>query len=306
MVKRSLLSVLALAASFFAVSVIGLGAFTRLIEAGLGCPDWPTCYGHLIVPATLPSTHFTVYQAWAEMIHRYFAGTLSLLIIAIAIVVFRKANRSRSNIILVSCLFVLLAYQILLGQWTVTLKLLPIIVTQHLLGGFFILSVLWLIYLNNNVMLHNTLRGISIRGLLPWAIVALMILFFQIVAGAWTSTNYASLSCPDFPFCFNATPFLETTVKQTIQMTHRFGALVLTSYFLIFIAIAILKFKNNFELMKSAYAILFLLVLQLCLGISNVIFKLPVITAVSHTIVAVLLLLSLITLIFKLIKVRVR
>jgi cytochrome c oxidase assembly protein subunit 15 len=341
--RESLVSTLALCACFFALGVIGLGAFTRLMDAGLGCPDWPGCYGHMMVPVTAkarevaatlyPNTHLVTFKAWAEMIHRYFAGCLGFLIIAVIIAMLKNDFHVRSNVVLAICLVGLLAYQILLGQLTVTLKLLPIIVTQHLLGGFLIVSTLWLIYLNNHFELEWGLKVKHAfspevmqwrKKLIPWAYVGLFILLTQIILGAWTSTNYASLSCPDFPFCMNdqatALHFKEAfnifapvgvnyeggvmseSIRQTIQMSHRIGALIVSLYIFIFTIFSLIKFQRVFELLKSLYVILGLLCLQLSIGISNVIFKLPVITAVSHSLVAVLLLLSMITFTFKLIN----
>lgn len=330
MVKQSrLVSTLALFASFFALSVISLGVFTRLIDAGLGCPDWPGCYGQLVVSAISPNPHLVAYKAWAEMIHRYFAGSLGLLMTAIFILLFQKENRRVSNRILALCLLLLLSYQILLGRFTVTLKLLPIIVTQHLLGGFLILSVLWIIYLNNKPFVLSKADGVLTKKLVPWAFLGLVILFLQISLGAWTSTNYASLSCPDFPFCVNDQPMmtmyfkkaftlfspiginyeggvLPVVIRQTIQMMHRLSALTFTLYILVFSYFAMPKLKHSPRLIKLFYLILGLLTVQLCLGISNVIFKLPLATAVSHTLVASILLLSVITFVFNLIKVSYR
>ncbi len=332
--KQPLLSRLALFASFFALGVIALGAFTRLIDAGLGCPDWPGCYGHLVAPLTAatkgamaeqyPAANIVVYKAWAEMIHRYFVGGLSLFILTIVFTIFsQKTLRVRGNMLLACLLMVLLGYQIVLGQWTVTLKLLPLIVTQHLLGGFLIVSTLWLIHLCNNTKLSTRLTPQRVGLLLPFAIIGLMILLGQIMLGAWTSTNYASLSCPDLPFCMNdemmvwhfreafnfISPVginyeggvLPEAIRQTIQMTHRIGALVVTAYLLIFSMVAMLRFKKSFELMKSLYVVLGLLFIQLCIGMSNVILKLPLATAISHNLVAVLLLLAMLTLIYKLV-----
>lgn len=321
---------MAFCASFFALGVIALGAFTRLIDAGLGCPDWPGCYGHIVVPAAnlvqqisdlqYPGSHLVSYKAWAEMIHRYFVGGLSLFILSI-IGFILKNSRTRTNLILAASLFLLLIYQIVLGRWTVTLKLLPVIVSQHLLGGFLILSTLWLIHLNNNLNLKKRLAHIPARNLLPWAIGAIVILVLQILLGAWTSTNYASLSCPDFPLCVNDQPIsmhfkeafnlfspvgvnyeggvLPMIIRQTIQMTHRLGALILTVYIFAFTAFALSKLKKYPELMRSLYLILGLLCIQLCIGMTNVIFKLPLVTAVSHNLMAVILLLAVITFTFK-------
>ena len=363
MCKRRLITILALCASFFAVCVIGLGAFTRLIDAGLGCPDWPGCYGHLTVPLAdqargYPDSHFITYKAWAEMIHRYFAGILSILILAIVMLIVMRGRRDQKhnvaydsykimlrnqnkpfltdtselsinvklNVILAVCIIATVVYQIILGQLTVTLKLLPIIVTQHLLGGFFILSLLWLIYLNNKPN-HIVLNENSMNGLMKYiifSVIALLVILFQIILGAWTSTNYASLSCPDFPFCINDHPLmtmqfrqafdifspigvnydggvLPEISRQTIQMSHRLGALIVTLYMLVFTAFAVFKFKSSIYLMKSIYIILTLLMIQLCIGITNVIFKLPLITAIGHTLIAGLLLQAILTLIYKLV-----
>jgi cytochrome c oxidase assembly protein subunit 15 len=317
LVKSRIISLCALGATFFALCVIALGAFTRLIDAGLGCPDWPGCYGHLLA-------YWATYKAWAEMIHRYFAGSLSVLILGISVLVlFTKELRVRSNVLLIIGLLILVIYQILLGQWTVTLKLLPIVVTQHLLGGFLILSLLWLAYLNNDAKLRRRLQHTQAHALLPWAILGVVFLILQISLGAWTSTNYASLSCPDFPLCDNAHPqmsfyfkaafnpfsaiglnyeggVLPEVYRQTIQMTHRIGALFLTIYLFVFFIFSMPILKKSIELLKSVYIVIALLAIQLCIGIANVIFKLPLVTAISHNLVAVLLLLAMITLAYKL------
>jgi heme a synthase len=331
--NKTFLCRLAMFASFFALGVIALGAFTRLIDAGLGCPDWPGCYGHLTAPLSTnavanaatayPGSHVVEYKAWAEMIHRYFVGMLSVLIFGIIFTVFsQRAYRTRANCILAISLALLLVYQILLGQWTVTLKLLPVIVTQHLLGGFLILSVLWLLYLNNNAALRERLRPQAAGHLFCGALILLALVFLQILLGAWTSTNYASLSCADFPMCMNDQSMiwhfsaaynltapvginyeggvLPESIRQTIQMTHRIGALILTVYLFGFGVFAAGKLKKSLELMKSLYFMFGLLCVQLCIGITNVIFKLPLVTAVSHNLIAVLLLLAVITFIFKL------
>lgn len=333
--KERFLSRLAFYASFFALSVIALGAFTRLIDAGLGCPDWPGCYGHLAAPLStsmqpnFPTSLVVVYKGWAEMVHRYFVGGLSCFILAVVATIFsQKSLRNKGNVFLACVLLGLLSYQILLGALTVTLKLLPIIVTQHLLGGFLILSTLWLISLKNKRSLIEKLPPQALGLLLPMACVGLILLFLQLFLGAWTSTNYASLSCADFPFCSNTTAMtwqlkeafrlitpvginyeggvLSEAVRQTIQMMHRLGALVVTGYLFVLVMIGLPRLQKSVELMKSLYLLLGLLLLQVSLGISNVIFKLPLVTALSHSLVAAMLLLTMITLIFKLYLVNVR
>ncbi len=329
--KPRLLSRLALFASFFAFTVIGLGAFTRLIDAGLGCPDWPGCYGRITVPLTekaqelaaflYPMTHLVAYKAWAEMIHRYFVGGLSCLILILIVIIFsKKVFRTRGNILLSVGLILLLMYQIALGAWTVTLKLLPVIVTQHLLGGFLILTLLWLIFLNNR---QNYFATRNYFHLIPWAVIGILILFFQIALGAWTSTHYASLSCPDFPFCHNDQSLtwqlkdafnlfqpiginyeggtLPDSVRQTIQMVHRTVAGIFALYTFIFAAIILVRARVSNEIMKTLYLILGLILIQVCLGITNVLFQLPLATAILHNLVAALLVLAWVTLLFKLI-----
>lgn len=337
MVKPRFLATLAFCATLFAFGVIALGAFTRLIDAGLGCPDWPGCYGHLMVPLTkaaqqLASLHFPespleTYKAWAEMIHRYFVGGLSCFILAIILVVIFK-QRQRSNLVLAGMLLLLLIYQIMLGRWTITLKLLPIVVTQHLLGGFLIFTVLWLIYLNNNQRLKQRLQvegaNRNLQKLIPFGLFGLLLLLLQMILGAWTSTNYAALSCPDFPFCLNDQPMLSfhwreafnpfsppglnyeggvlpEAIRQTIQMTHRLGALIVTLYLFLFMAFTVPVLKKIPPLMQSLYVLLGLLCLQLCIGITNVLFKLPLITAMAHNLIAVLLLMAMTTFLFKLV-----
>lgn len=331
MAKRQYLATAAVLGCFFALTVIGLGTFTRLMDAGLGCPDWPGCYGHLTVPLTTaareqisllyPDSALDVFKAWAEMIHRYFAGSLGLMIFAIVCFSFSKTLRTRGNMVLACCILLLLVYQILLGQWTVTYKLLPIVVTQHLLGGFLILMVLWLIYLNNSIQSQAHAR--QSNAIKIAAIIGLIFIFLQILLGAWTSTNYASFSCPDFPFCSNTKPLmtmhfreaftvfspiginyeggvLSDQARQTIQMMHRIGAFTVTCYLLVFTAFFMRSLKTQPDLLKTIYLIWALLLIQLCIGMINIIYKLPLVTAIGHNLIAVVLLLSMVTLVYKL------
>jgi len=316
--KRKYLTVAAIFGCFFALIVIGLGAFTRLMDAGLGCPDWPGCYGHLTVPLSNPAGRLDVFKAWAEMIHRYFAGSLGLMILVVLCLIFSKALRSRSNMMLGASILALLIYQILLGRWTVTYKLLPIVVTQHLLGGFLIVTMLWLIYLNNSDQSLGKVQ--QPKGIKIGAVIGLILILLQIFLGAWVSTNYASFSCLDFPFCINTNPFmrmnfseaftffspvgvnyeggvLSESARQTIQMMHRLGALIVTLYLLVF-TVFFMKYSRSG--LQSVYIIWVLLFIQLSLGMINVMYKLPLITAIGHNLIAVVLLLSMVTLVFRL------
>ncbi len=214
-----LVAKLALIAAFFALIVIGLGAFTRLMDAGLGCPDWPGCYGHLTAP--LSGSLSIIYKSWAEMIHRYCVALLSLFMLALLGLIFcKKKLRTRGNMIFALVLILLLSYQIFLGSLTVTLKLLPIIVTQHLLGGFLILTTVWLLFLKHNKVFIPQ-KNPEIRAFIPWAFTACFILLAQILLGAWTSTHYASLSCPDFPFCINQSAGISWTLNKLYKFFRR-------------------------------------------------------------------------------------
>lgn len=325
--SRSVLNAVLISACVLTFCVIGLGGFTRLIDAGLGCPDWPGCYGHLyplnenLSMPLYKSTPFIAYKAWAEMVHRYFAGFLSLLIGCIFIMLFTQKNKTRGQCILALILFLLLIYQISLGQLTVSFKLLPLVVTQHLLGGFFILSLLWLMFLTNNKKTPSaTLK--PDRPLFFLGVGALILLFTQIFLGAWVSTNYAALSCPDFPLCdmhqslftfhFREAFYPHTQLninyeggvlslpaKQTIQMTHRLVALIFTLYMGIFGWYVLIKLKNYPALIRLIYFIFVIIALQWCLGLINISLQLPLVTAVAHTLTAALLLVFLLTFLFK-------
>ena len=312
---------LSLGALYFAFIVIGLGALTRLVDAGLGCPDWPGCYGHLTVVAAqndpqlkvvYPTTPLVSYKAWAEMVHRYCAGLLSILILSILVVLtIRVVREKRTGLLaLAGALFALTLYQIMLGRWTVTLQLLPSIVTQHLLGGFLIIALLGLCYCSTYEREEQTVIAKSSFLL---SLLGTILLFLQIFLGAWTSTHYAALSCNAFPFCSEVdttvrfvwreafqwkTPIglnyegglLSETARQTIQMVHRIGAAVVFVYW--FICFLMISYKLKPKALKTFYIILLLLLVQIALGIANAVFSLPLVVALLHNLSAALLLLS--------------
>ena len=196
-------------ACILAFIVITVGAYTRLSDAGLGCPDWPGCYGRMIVP--VEDTHIEkanqVYperplehaKAWKEMFHRYVAGTLGLLILAICFLTWTKTKCLRTRM-LGTALLLLVIFQALLGMWTVTLLLKPAVVVAHLLGGMTIISLLYWLMLRQQSFLNKNIHR-NQAGLLPWVIFGLFVLGCQISLGGWTSSNYAALACPDFPTC---------------------------------------------------------------------------------------------------------
>ena len=296
--------------------VVVLGAYTRLMDAGLGCPDWPGCYGYLSVPgaaanvetaeARFPHAPFEAHKAWPEMVHRYFAGTLGVLIVGLAVVALR--NRSASTPLKLPILLVgLVVLQAAFGMWTVTLKLWPQVVTTHLLGGFATLSLLWLLYLR-----VSETPAIAVR-LRPHAVLALVAVVLQVGLGGWTTSNYAALACPDFPTCQGhwwpqmdaAAGFdffqdigpnylgglLDNAARVAIHMGHRIGALVV---FVVVGSLAIRLVRSS-DSKALGSVLLALLIAQICLGIANVELTLPLPVATAHNATGALLLLGVIT-----------
>lgn len=298
--------------------VVMLGAYTRLTNAGLGCPDWPGCYGHLIVQQQEPNQVLLSTQsqygiapieprkAWTEMVHRYAAGTLALLIFFIGVLALKR--RSRGEII--TCFFpvllmALVVFQALLGMWTVTMKLLPIVVMAHLLGGILIFSCLCCF----RAQLSPDFK-VSLAGWHAGIGMAVVIVFCQIALGGWVSANYAGISCVGFPRCngqwlpslhfsegFNLfSPVgqnyqggvLDNSIRVTIQMIHRFGALLTVGYLFILGGLLLKKTADS-RIRMFAIVIISLVATQFCLGMINVLFQLPLTVAVLHNGLAALL-----------------
>jgi cytochrome c oxidase assembly protein subunit 15 len=330
---------LTLFAVLLALVVIFLGAYTRLTHAGLGCPDWPGCYGMLTVPQSadsiaaaeqaFPQRPVEAGKAWNEMIHRYFAGSLGLFIgvIFCLSLVHRKHG---APFFLPLALLVLVVFQAALGMWTVTLKLMPIVVMAHLLGGFTTLALLYLLYLRLNAnargnIVNNRLTSqlttepnSRLREFFPLALIALFLLVLQISLGGWTSANYAALTCTELPICqagwleklswsnsFNPVPppldsyefgFLSHSERLTIHVSHRLGAMA-CFFYIGWLALSIYRKAQSYYFRSIAFTILALLFAQVILGISNIYLVLPLSVAVSHNLGAALLTLALVTLI---------
>lgn len=316
------------AAALLAFLVVVFGAFVRLSDAGLGCPDWPGCYGHVSVPDSeaklaramekFPGAVVEARKAWIEMIHRYLAGTLGLLVLAIAVLAWRGRKVLDQSPALPTALVGLIIVQALFGMWTVTLKLMPLIVTLHLLGGMTTLALLsWLAARQDPAPAarSNTERTpVAVRR---WPRIALVVLFLQIALGGWVSTNYAGMACTDVPLCHGtAVPGMDfddgfslwrelgmtaagaplsNEALTAIQWAHRVGAVV---------AVIVIALSGLFALAKPALrmlglAVLLLAVGQASLGIANVAFVLPVPLAVAHNAGAALLLVTLVVLNFR-------
>ena len=296
--------------------VVALGAWARLADAGLGCPDWPGCYGFVTIPVSpeeidianskFPETPYEVAKAIPEVVHRYFAAALGFFIVCIAYLSIRSKDVPASVRNL--CLF-LLAWVIIqgtFGYWTVSLKLWPQVVTTHLMSGFLTTALLWLLYFKTKDLIGNRTRWNFNRSTKKLFNVSMVLVAIQIFLGAWTSTNYASYSCTDFPLCqgevlpevnfkegFNFFQSigpnylggqLDHESRLAIHVTHRFGAIVVT-LFLLFTSFHL--YMRNFQTL--AYGLVAFLSLQVLLGISNVIFALPLLIAVGHNLGGLLL-----------------
>jgi cytochrome c oxidase assembly protein subunit 15 len=307
---------LALIGALLAATVVVLGAWVRLTDAGLGCPDWPGCYGHLY-PQAAPHAA----RAWHEMVHRYFAGTLATLIAALAIWAWLGRKRPGRPLGAPVALFGVVCAQALLGALTVTQRLNPLVVTAHLLGGLTTLSLLWWLALTPP---RTSLAGEE-RALRPFALVALGVLLAQLCLGGWTSSNYAAVACPDFPTCQRAwwpqadfhgafTPrqggldyeggVLANPARIAIHFTHRLGALV-TGIVLVSLGATVIARARSRRLALAGGLVLLAVLVQITIGISVVLFGVPLPLATAHNAGAALLTLSLVTLLRALWPVRV-
>ncbi len=312
---------LALFATLLAFCVVVLGAYTRLTDAGLGCPDWPGCYGQMLVPKTAkePNTIINAAKAWTEMTHRYVAGLLGMVIFALGILALRNRRYPDQPVMLPMALVILVVLQALLGMWTVTLKLFPMVVVAHLLGGLTTLALLWWLTLKLKPVQLPNLEIHKLYSLRFWAILGLIVLIAQLFLGGWTSANYAALVCTDFPHCqgqllpefnffkaFDLTHAgvgisgslgepLDNASRVTIHMVHRIGALI-TALVIGWLAFQVFARARCFAIRALSVAIAVLLTIQILLGVTNVLALLPLPVAIAHNAVAALLLLALVTL----------
>ena len=303
-----------------AMVVVVLGAFTRLVDAGLGCPDWPGCYGHLLWPndaeeitradSLFPDAPVDLDKTWPEMVHRYFAGTLLLVVLTLTIMSWRDTPM-RSQKTLCSSLLVLIICQAAFGAWTVTLKLWPQVVTAHLLGGFATFSLLWTIFLRMGGMSNLRLYTADRSALSLHMKVALGLVIAQIALGGWVSSNYAALACADFPTCYGSYwppmdvaqgfdlfqdvgpnylgGLLHNEARVAIHWMHRLGAILV----LVVVGLLVLRLWSKNQ--RLAVITGGILVMQLTLGVLNVVWSLPLAVATAHNAVGALLLLALVS-----------
>ncbi len=298
--------------AFLTFDLIMFGAFTRLTDSGLGCPDWPGCYGHAnpfqadqhisAAEAAMPTGPVTVTKAWIEMIHRYLAMGVGVLIVSMMLISWRrwlKSKRQDRNFSpwLPTGLFGFVCLQGAFGAWTVTMKLQPIIVTVHLLLGLLLLFLLaWLGARQDE---HAPVAQSALRLRVPAAL-AMILLFAQIALGGWVSTNYAALACTDFPLCHGmllpemdfangftlwrdlgktaSGEFLPFPALTAIHWTHRGFAFVIVA----FIAWLALKAIKVDGLQKTARWLLIVVLVQFLTGMSTIFLNWPLALAVVH------------------------
>ena len=328
--------------AFLTLDLIAFGAFVRLTDSGLGCPDWPGCYGQLLPTqagaqinqaiADQGGTHGPVShgKAWIEMLHRYVASFIGMLILVMLVrALIEKYRDGRTAWVRASnefgsasvgiawplLLLVVVSLQGLFGKWTVTLKLMPIVVTTHLMGGMLLFALLIWFWMRERQRAGET-RAMTIAvtgGVGPLVWFALLTVLMQIFLGGWVSTNYAVMACGELPGCdgqlkptvawnegftlFRALgrnadgSFLSIDALRAIHWAHRLGALVTT---VVVVAAAVALLRAHPALRRQAMAIKVALLLQIVIGISTVWFNQPIALATAHNFFAAVLLATLV------------
>lgn len=353
--RAGFLAKASLAATLLTVIVIMLGAWTRLVDAGLGCPDWPGCYGFLTVPhdetrmaianARFPDTPVEVEKGWPEMIHRYAAGMLGLVVFGLA----GYAVRHRKEGLPVKLPLFIAAFIILqgaFGMWTVTLKLWPQVVALHLLGGFTTISLLTLLTLRLRAHCRNnsppdpqaqpgnppdagvqTMPGSDVKRFRPWLYGGLLLVVMQIALGAWTAANYAAVACTDLPTCQGEWWPADMDFRHGFDVTQQVGPNYLGGQLTADGRVAIHVTHRVGALVLLGYFTVLLallwrrvnrtplawhvvlvgtvLTLQIVLGLANVIFHIPLSVAIAHNAMGAGLLLTVINLLWRLQRVPV-
>lgn len=312
---------------FLTLDLIMFGAFVRLTDSGLGCPDWPGCYGNVTPLGALqsireavqvmPDGPVTLPKAWIEMIHRYVGGLLGMLIIAICWMAWRHRSTLGHSPALAFVTLIAVCVQGAFGAWTVTHQLMPAVVTAHLLGGLSLLGLMtWLAARERQ---HPPVSA-SLRGYFKWAALGLGLLFTQVALGGWVSTNYAALACMDFPLCHGtwwpemdaASGFalvrglgempsgemISQPALTAIHWVHRNAAWVVFVYW----GWLAWRLRADAGLRGPATLVLCLLVAQFATGLTTIFFQWPLLIAVLHNGGAAGLVLGVVTLLTRLAK----
>lgn len=321
---------LALLGVFLCLTVVVLGAWVRLTDAGLGCPDWPGCYGHVTpagaaknpdrIAAFNAGWEFDSGKAWREMIHRYAATTLGLVIVLITAVAIAFRRDRPVSIGYTVALLTTVVFQGMLGAFTVWWLVKPLVVVLHLIGGLTTLSLLFWLWLTMRrrtglvVATPGATRTAALDGVRRLGLVALVVLGLQIALGGWTSSNYAAVSCPDFPRCQNewwpdgmqyeeafvlwrgldinyTGGVLEHPARVAIHFTHRLGAMVATVVLGLLGWLALRRGPTLLVRRGGAW-VLAALGLQLLIGIFMVLEAFPLSLATGHNAGAAVLLLA--------------
>lgn len=328
--------------------VIIMGAYVRLSDAGLGCPDWPGCYGRAVIEDTdefkrqaqmaYPDSPLDLTKAWKEMIHRYVAGALGLLVLILALISWREKYCRTQMVVSSVVLLSMVVFQALLGMWTVKSQVMPIVVTSHLIMGLLTFWLLFWMYLRANPKVAVRRAWVSRKkfwlgylkvdpkvvtrkpkkGPRGLATFAMLVLFIQIVLGGLTSTHYAAMACTDLPQCngmwwpkldyqqaidilkalfYSESGALSYDGKVALHWLHRVGALV-TFLVLSLVYLAARSSKNARSVRNAGSIMMLLLLLEISLGISNVLLGMPIWSAVAHNGIAALLMLPLIAIRF--------
>lgn len=308
--------------ALLAAIVVIVGAWVRLTNAGLGCPDWPGCYGHVhpaqvvaqvdTATAAYASRPFDYQKALHEMVHRYIASTLGLVVLGLAIYAWRHRRNPRQPLRLPLILPLIIGCQGALGAFTVTMLLTPVIVTSHLLGGLTTLSILWWLSLTPEERSSTAAE----RGLRPLAVIAFAALIMQLFLGGWTSTNYAAVACPDFPTCQGSyhpdTNFgeafrftheagkdyeggvLPQAARTAIHFTHRIGAVIAGSLLILTGLMVALRARSP-RVRTAGLALLGAAALQWLIGMNLIWQGFPLWLGTGHNAGAVVLLLATLT-----------
>jgi cytochrome c oxidase assembly protein subunit 15 len=306
-----------------AVIVVVVGAWVRLTDAGLGCPDWPGCYGHVhpaqvaesvqSANAAYPSRPFNYQKAMHEMVHRYIATTLGLVIVGLAAYAFWNRRDPAQPRVLPFVALAVVCVQGALGAFTVTLLVVPLIVTLHLAGGLATVSLLWWLSL---APARRDVKAAE-RPVRRLALAALAALVLQILLGGWTSANYAAVACPDFPTCQGSfrprTDFRDAFVlwrglgidyeggvlaapaRTAIHYAHRLGA-VLAGVLLVALALGAWRRAQTPGVRLAALAVGLAAALQWLIGMNLIWRGFPLALGTAHNAGAVLLLLATLTL----------